>query len=154
MDLAEYQAVYKIRERIEPLALAESIPNLTDSDIDELERIQSEIASLHGDVARFLTLDRELHLLSYSGCRIHQLNLMVHRFWNTTQHYRRAFVRLVGPGQAWIMNSEHDLLIHAIRERDVIEAERVLTSHIRRTRVQLAQHPELFEVHTRHADGA
>lgn len=145
LDLAECQAVYKIRERIEPLALSESIPNLTDADIEELERIQSEIESFSGDLARFLALDRELHLLTYSGCRIQQLNAMVHRFWNTTQHYRRAFVRLAGPGQEWIVNAEHGLLLEAIKNRDVTEAERILTGHIRRTRVQLAQHPELFE---------
>lgn len=145
MDLAECQAVYKIRERIEPLALSESIPNLTEADFEELERIQSEIARSSDDLPRFLALDRELHLLTYSGCRIQQLDAMVHRFWNTTQHYRRAFVRLAGPGQAWIVNAEHGLLIEAIKNRDATEAERILTGHIRRTRVQLAQHPELFE---------
>lgn len=147
MDLAECEAVYKIRERIEPLALSESIPHLTDADLDELARIQTEIEASSGDIPRFLALDRELHLLTYSGCRIPQLTAMVHRFWNTTQHYRRAFVRLAGPGQAWIVNAEHGLLIEAIRNRDTVEAERILTGHIRRTRVQLAQHPELFQDH-------
>ncbi len=145
MDLAECEAVYKIRERIEPLALSESIPNLTDADIAELRRIQAEMEGSLDDLARYLALDRELHLLTYSGCRIPQLNAMVHRFWNTTQHYRRAFVRLVGPGQEWIGNAEHALLIEAIRNRDSTEAEHIITVHLRRTRVRLAEHPELFE---------
>ena len=62
-------------------------------------------------------------------------------------HRYGIHVRLAGPGQAWIVNAEHGLLIEAIRNRDTIEAERILTGHIRRTRVQLAQHPELFQDH-------
>ncbi len=143
IDLAECQAIYKIRERVEPLALTESIEGLTDDDIAELERIQDEIESGR-DVERFLVLDRQLHLLTYSACGIEQLTTMVHRFWNTTQHYRRAFVRLNEPKHAWIVNAEHRLLIDAIRRRDSVDAERILSGHIRRTRTQLASHPELF----------
>ncbi|WP_254548958.1 GntR family transcriptional regulator [Catellatospora tritici] len=144
MDLVECQTIYKIRERVEPLALTESMNNLTDSDIAGLERIQSEIES-GWDVERFLVLDRELHLRTYSGCQIRQLADMVHRFWNTTQHYRRAFVRLNGPDQQWIVNAEHRLLIEAIKRRDPTDAEQILSGHIRRTRHQLALHPELFD---------
>jgi DNA-binding GntR family transcriptional regulator len=35
-------------------------------------------------------------------------------------------------------------LIQALRDRDHPSAERVLELHIRRTRVELANHPELF----------
>jgi len=38
-----------------------------------------------------------LHLVSYSGCRIEQLSTIVTRFWNTTQHYRRAYAHLIDP---------------------------------------------------------
>ena len=49
-----------------------------------------------------------------------------------------------GPDQASIVNAEHRLLLDAIRRRDAEDAERYLTGHIRRTRVDLARHPELF----------
>lgn len=145
MDMEEYQAVYRLRERLEPLVLAESIPNLTDDVIARLEQIHEEICALEGDLARFLNLDRELHLLTYSGCRISMHSTMVHRFWNTTQHYRRAFVRLAGQRHSWVIDAEHGLLIEAIKTRDTVGAESILEGHIRRTRVQLAQHPEVFE---------
>lgn len=148
MDLAECQAVYKIRERVEPLALSESIPNLGDDDIAELDRIHTRIIETGDDIAQFLTLDREFHLLTYRGCAIPQLTAMVHRFWDSTQHYRRAFMRLADPSQTWIVHAEHGLLVEAIRSRDLTEAEHILTGHIRRTRMQLARHPELFEAGT------
>lgn len=138
MSMAELETGYKIRERIEPLALVESMPRLTDADVERLEQTQREIEDSDRDLVRFLGLDRELHKLTYRGCPVPQLSDMVDRFWNTTQHYRRAFVRLSASRDIWIINAEHGLLIEAIRKRDAVEAEHVLAGHIRRTRVQLA----------------
>lgn len=145
LDLVECQAVYKMRERLEPLALAESIPNLDEATLRDIETLQDQIES-DSDPDRFLELDRELHLRCYAGNPIAELNQMVERFWNTTQSYRRAFVRITGPGRMWVVNAEHRLLIDAIRRRDIADGERFLTAHIRRTRVSLAHHPEVFDV--------
>ncbi|MFJ5260047.1 GntR family transcriptional regulator [Streptomyces sp. NPDC088387] len=143
MDLAECQATYKLRERVEPLALSESIPNLTSDDFHRLDEIQREIES-NSDVDRFLSLDRELHLITYSGCSIEQLLSMVRRFWNTTQHYRRAYAHLIDPTGRELINFEHRLIIEAIKRGDPVDAERFLAGHIRRTRLALSRHPELF----------
>ena len=139
LDRQECLDVYKIRECVEPLAIAESMPNLRNTDIQRLEVIQAEID--HGtDVERFLALDRELHLLTYSGCRIEPLNAMVERFWNTTQHYRRAYTTAIGRDRRWMINAEHRLLIEAIKQVDVEGAKTVVWSHIRRTRLELTSH--------------
>ena len=45
----------------------------------------------------------------------------------------------------WIINSEHRLLIEAIKRRDTVDAGQILRMHIRRTRLELARHQELFE---------
>jgi DNA-binding GntR family transcriptional regulator len=144
LDLNECQAIYKMRERLEPFALSESIPRLDASVIERIEQLQDEIEA-NQDVDRFLALDRELHLLCYAGNPIPELTEMVERFWNTTQAYRRAFVRMTGPQRMWVVNAEHRLLIDAIRRRDTVDGERFLAGHIRRTRVSLAGHPELFD---------
>jgi DNA-binding GntR family transcriptional regulator len=143
LDRHEVDVIYQMRERLEPLALAESTPGLTDDDIGELERIQQQIES-DPDLGRFLELDRAFHLLSYSACRIDPLSSMVVRLWNSTQHYRRAYVSISGPGRRWVINAEHRLLLDAIQRRDVTDAERYLSGHIRRTRIELARHPEIF----------
>jgi DNA-binding GntR family transcriptional regulator len=135
--------MYRMREQLEPLALAESLPELDDSDLQELLVIQDEIED-DTDVGAFLELDRKFHLLTYSGCRIEQLNIAVHRLWNSTQHYRRAFVQLSGPSRMWVVNAEHRLLIDAIFRRDEVDAGRFLAGHIRRTRIELGHHPEVF----------
>ncbi|RYU08845.1 GntR family transcriptional regulator [Nocardioides iriomotensis] len=142
----EVEVIYQMRERLEPLALAESIAALTDGDVARIEEVQQHIeADGDGiDVARFLELDREFHMATYSACAIDPLMSNVRRLWNSTQHYRRAFVALSGPGRMWVVNAEHRLILDAVERRDPVDAERYLSGHIRRTRIELAKHPEVF----------
>ena len=145
LQLDECAEIYKIRELVEPLALAESIPNMSEDDIRALEASVTEIEqTTDSDV--FLKLDREFHLSSYRAARMPQLKVLVERFWNTTQPYRRAYTRMVWERGNWIINSEHRLLLEAIRRRDATDAGRILEMHIRRTRLQLSRHPEIFDV--------
>lgn len=144
LDFEECVNTYKIREQVEPLALAESIPHLTDADILRMWALQDEI-ELHESVDRFLFLDRELHKLTYSGCRIGTLTSMVERFWNTTQHYRRAYAELVGEKRFWVINAEHRLLVDAIERRDVDGAAMLIRYHIRHTRLELSRHQNVFQ---------
>jgi DNA-binding GntR family transcriptional regulator len=143
LDQHEVDVVYQMRERLEPLALSESIPNLTADDLARLDDVRRSIEA-NDDLTRFLALDREFHLLSYTGCRIEQLTSVVTRLWNATQHHRRAFVALGGPERMWVVNAEHRLILDALERRDPVDAERFLSGHIRRTRVELARHPEIF----------
>jgi DNA-binding GntR family transcriptional regulator len=148
LTMHEVDVVYRMREQLEQLAIAESIPHLGDGDLRALGDIQDRIEGLPpGDdaaVADFLELDREFHLRSYTGCGIDQLTGTVTRLWNATAHYRRTFVTLTGPGRKWVIDAEHRLLLDAISRRDVVDAERCLAGHIRRTRIELGKHPEIF----------
>lgn len=143
MRLQDLEVSYKIRERLEPLLLEESLPQLTDADVATMTALQDQIEA-NQDVERFLVLDRQLHWASYRGHRAPQLADMIERLWDTTQHYRRAFTRLAGQRRSWIISAEHRLLIQAIAERDAEAACSTLAQHIRRTRVELAEHRELF----------
>jgi DNA-binding GntR family transcriptional regulator len=134
---------YQIRERIEPLLLLDSMPRLTEADVAEMREIQEAIEATD-DVEQFLVLDRKLHWTSYRGHQTTLLATMVERLWDTTQHYRREFMRISGGPRSWVTNSEHRLLIEAIEGREASTAEDVLAMHIRRTRVELSTHPELF----------
>jgi DNA-binding GntR family transcriptional regulator len=125
------------------LLLAESAPRLSDEDIEAMATIQDRIEQTD-DVEEFLVLDRRLHWAVYQHHDAEDLAAIVNRLWDTTQHYRRAFTRLAWQRRAWIIGAEHRLLIQALRDRDHPSAERVLELHIRRTRVELANHPELF----------
>lgn len=139
----EVDVIYRMRERLEPLALVESLPQLTTDHHEQLEEVQQRIEA-NDDLEKFLDLDREFHMLTYSGCHIDPLMSNVTRLWNSTQHYRRAFVALGGRSRMWVVNSEHRLILDAIMRRDADDGERFLGGHIRRTRIELGNHPEVF----------
>ncbi|RJT96616.1 GntR family transcriptional regulator [Arthrobacter frigidicola] len=143
LNLEECVEIYKIRERVEPMLLSESIPHLSEEAMARLEELMHAIEE-DEDIEKFLRLDREFHLLSYAAAPMPSARNMVIRFWNTTQQYRRAFAQMIGHNRRWIIESEHRLLMEAIRRRDTEEAERVLLGHIRRTRLELANHPDIF----------
>jgi len=143
LDRDEVEVLYRMRERLEPLALIESMPRLTESDVERIVELQTRIESVD-DIRDFLALDREFHLATYSACPVDHLQESVARLWNATQHYRRAFMTLAGPERRWIVNAEHALLVDAIRRADPTDAERYLVGHIRRTRRELVSHPEVF----------
>ena len=140
---SECAEAYQIRERLEPLLLRASIPNLTPTQLAKLESLVSAI-ELSTDLESFLRLDREFHLLSYAGASEGMLSDLVERLWNTTQHYRRAFRNVVNPNESNITQFEHRIIMDAIARKDSDQAERALEGHIRRTRIELAAHRELF----------
>lgn len=143
LDRDEVEVLYRMRERLEPLALIESMPRLAEADLDRILDLQMRIESVD-DIRDFLVLDREFHLATYSACPVDHLQDSVARLWNATQHYRRAFMALAGQERRWVVNAEHALLVDAIRRADPTDAERYLVGHIRRTRRELVSHPEVF----------
>src|SRR6266568_1129025 len=153
MDLDECQLTYKMRERLEPLALVESIPNLTAANLEQLNEIQERIEA-NDDLDEFLRLDRQLHLLTYAGNPYEELSALIERLWNTTQPYRRAYVQRSGHARDWIINAEHRLLLDAIGRSDTQDAERILTGHIRRTRLALLPVLETHPHHQSDTDGS
>ncbi|MDN5854177.1 MAG: GntR family transcriptional regulator, partial [Actinomycetia bacterium] len=74
----EVSVVYQMRERMEPLALLESMPHLDAADLEHLEELQRRIEG-NADVAAFVALAREFHLPSYRGCTIDSLPSAVTR---------------------------------------------------------------------------
>jgi DNA-binding GntR family transcriptional regulator len=127
--------------------LRESLPKLTDSQLTQLTDLAEQV-HLTRDVASFMRLDREFHMLTYSGAPNTTLKAIIERLWNTTQHSRRAYANIAGSPGLDVTHLEHKLLVEAISRRDSEDAERIIAGHIRRTRLLLAQHPEVFETQT------
>jgi len=161
LSLAECAETYLIRERLEPLLLRTSMPRLDTAVTDRMGQLAGEMEASPG-VDAFMRADREFHLSSYAGAASGEMWEIIHRMWNTTQHYRREFTRLAaGSGSAsprgddppstpresglGATHMEHRLLLDCIRRQDPDDAERVLVMHLRRTRLELEKHPEIFE---------
>jgi len=144
LTLAECAETYLIRERLEPLLLRTSLPRLDDAVVDRLARLADDMAAPGAGLDGFMRADREFHLSSYAGAASGEMWQIIGRMWNTTQHYRREFTRLALKSGLSVTHLEHRLLLDCIRRRDADDAERVLVTHIRRTRLELEKHPEIF----------
>jgi DNA-binding GntR family transcriptional regulator len=144
LSLDECVETYLIRERLEPLLLRASLPKLDEAAVGRLELLITSMEAPGTTVADFLRADREFHLSSYAGAPPGEMAQIIGRMWNTTQHYRREFSKLAAGAGMGVTHLEHRLLLDCIGRRDADDAERILVMHIRRTRLALEQHPELF----------
>lgn len=148
LDHFEFIQAYKMREAIEPLAIRESVAHLTEEDLDRLGELAERLdGATHPklNVESFLELDRQFHLLTYAGVRHRPLKELVERLWNTTQHYRRALVRALGPNQSKATAHDHALILDAVRRRDAESAGVLVRLHIYRTRQILDGHVGIFD---------
>lgn len=144
LNYQECNDAYEVRERLEPLLLAQSLPHLSDEQLGQLETLCSQMEATD-DVEAFLRLDREFHLLSYRGVEGGMVEEIVLKLWNTTQHYRRAFVQLNGLSEGGTTHLQHRMFVDALRRGALDEARSVLVSHIRATKKSLEEHPAIFE---------
>ena len=140
----EVDVIYRMRERLEPLALVESLPQLDAADHERLEEVQQRIED-NDDLEKFLDLDREFHMLTYSGC--------AHRPADDQRHPAVELHPALPPRLRRARRPQPDVGRQhrapadprrrgAPRRRRT--RERFLGGHIRRTRIELAHHPEVF----------
>lgn len=135
---------YQIRERLEPLLLRFNLPQLTATDVSRAGDLVKQMKDAP-DIETFMCLDREFHWITYSCVHTNSLTELIERLWNTTQPYRRVYMNLVRSAEGIeVTHLEHDLLLEAIKRADSEEAESILHGHIRRTRIELERHPEVF----------
>ena len=129
--------IYEIEVLIEPALTRWLVRLATAEDYAALEVLQSEMEGLDfADPARHGELDREFHLRTYSRANMPQLQAMVERFWNSTQHFRREFVKeTFAKNGLPFSDPQHLLLMDMIRTRDAEGARNMVYLHIRRTRL-------------------
>lgn len=143
ISAAECQEMYEMRECLEPLLLRMNVPLLSDDDIDSLDFL-ADTMETSADVETFLRMDRQFHLSALEPATTSLLGDTVRGLWNRTQHYRRAATRLFYRSGDRSVHHDHHLIVNALRHRDSDEAEQLLAVHIRRSRRELARHPEIF----------
>jgi DNA-binding GntR family transcriptional regulator len=145
LALAECAELYQIRERLEPLLLRASLPGLDGAALDRLAGLADAMERAGDDVDAFLRADREFHLASYAAAAPGETAQIIRRMWNSTQHYRREFTKIASRRSGLdVTHLEHRLLVDCLRREDADDAERLLVMHIRRTRLELSRHPEIF----------
>jgi DNA-binding GntR family transcriptional regulator len=145
LDFEECLDIYKIRERLEPLAFSESVGRLDDAQLAEVRRPAEQMESLTGDHGAWLTADRAFHLACYAGVSTPRILRMIVGFWNTTQHYRRVLLRTFTDHDFRLAHDEHRLMIDALETGDARRGEDIVRMAMERSRLRLTRHRELFD---------
>jgi DNA-binding GntR family transcriptional regulator len=145
MDLAEHLELYRIREALEPLAIAESALHLSDEQLTHLRELADAVSGSIDEPLQWLDYDRRFHLESYAAAGLPRLLQMIETLWNITQQYRRVYLTTLDERDLQLVAYEHALILDALERRDPVDAEMRQRSHIRRTRLMLSQRTELFD---------
>lgn len=145
LDRDEVEDIYKMRGRLEPLALAESMATIDGEQLEEVKRLEAELEKLDGDPSAWIEGDRRFHLACYAGIKGPRLRQTITGFWNTTQHYRRAQLDTFTEHDYELAHAEHRLIIDALATGSVRAGEEVIRAHIERSRIRLTHNRELFE---------
>jgi DNA-binding GntR family transcriptional regulator len=139
---AELEEIYRLREAIEPMLIAESVPHLSSETVAACheDALEMEAVSVDGPAAaaNWLDIDRRFHRRTFEGVEHmrHSLRL-IEGYWNMVAHYRLMYARL--PHAYEFTHLEHRLLLDALDRRDPTDAANVLALHIRRTRIGLGR---------------
>lgn len=136
--------IYKMRERLEPLALSESMANLTEEQLEAISKFGHRPVEVPVNLGTWLEEDRNFHLTTYAGASPRLLKT-IETFWSTTQHYRRLLLT-TWTDEDYAMNGhEHGLLANAVLEGNARAGEDILRLHLERARFRLAHHAALFD---------
>lgn len=130
--------IYRLREKLDPIALADGIDRISDETIRRLGEYCDEMESLPAsETKRFEELDRRFHFEAREGTRLPQFRALLDDLWNMS---------ILGRNQFWSMgssheitNMEHRLILEAIQRRDGEDAAQFLATHIRRTRAAISE---------------
>jgi DNA-binding GntR family transcriptional regulator len=152
LEESELVETYRIREALEPLALAESATRVTDLQLAAVDREVARMGSLgggdggdgDGDGRAWLEHDRRFHAACTAAAGMPRLMELIESLRNLTQAYRVALRRLLTPADLEEIRDEHRMIASALHVRDPDVAEAVMRTHLRRTRGRIAEHPELF----------
>jgi len=146
LTVREMDLSYDIREKLEPMLLADSLPGLKEADFEVMREAKARLEAL-SDVDDYMVLSRRFHWTAFSGHDAPLLAQIVERLWDSTNAYRRAYARIIlrDEERMQVMREERDLLFRAILRRDTDLAPRILATHIRRTRMELHENGGRFE---------
>lgn len=144
LDFEECLEIYKIRERIEPLAFAESSGRLTGVQLATVARLCREVEDSFGDDKAWIDVDRRFHLSCYAAAPP-RLARMIVGFWHSTQKYRRILTQVLSTDDYDAYHGEHRLMVGALAHGNASAGEALVRMHIERSRMRLSEHRDLFD---------
>ena len=131
ISLEELKEIYEIRLHLEPLAIAATVTNITDEQIEEAAGLLDQMEAQE-DRTAWTELNARFHALLAAASGRPRLTTMLTNLRNLSALYIvRSLV--VMPERVEAGNAEHRQLLAAIRDKHVEAAQDVELTHLRHT---------------------
>jgi DNA-binding GntR family transcriptional regulator len=129
--------VFHIRAVLEGLAARLACPNISESELKQLEETNNKVIGRGHmiDEENFLDLNQQFHAPIWKAANSPRLVGMLQSLYDASRSYRYMSVML--PGRFEEIVGEHAEIVAALRKRDADEVEKVVNNHYRQTLVWL-----------------
>jgi len=126
----EFLDAYRVREALEALAIRLAIPRLGLYDLEELDRLQAEMAdaAAREDPETFFAANSAFHQLIVDRSENGYLRAIYAPLMDQMRRYLAQSLGLRGGLERSVR--EHQAILHAARAGDVAEAVRLMSEHI------------------------
>lgn len=125
----EVQQIYEIRMVLEPLAMRQAVPNITDALLGRLRELhQSMVAEPHA--FDWVDRNRVFHMAVYEASSSPRLASIIRNLQDASVMYIGASLQQQ-PGLRSHANEDHAAILDALENRDVEAAVKALEAHLR-----------------------
>jgi DNA-binding GntR family transcriptional regulator len=130
--------VFVMRAALESMAIRTSMPFLSDTDIDGIIALEEEmkIVARQGNTTEYARLNRQFHQAIIGKSPYPNLLGMINDLLIKSQYGRAIFG--LKPAALKSSDAEHDRLIEAIQQQNVVKAETITREHRLRVGMELA----------------
>ena len=136
--------IFLIREALEPALVAAAVKRIDEPQLDVARALndKAEKFAEEGKIDEYVSFDPEFHDAIFVAAEMPRAHAIVKGYRNAAARYRHTYSHV---GRIETSVVEHRMILEAVARRAAADAAELQRIHIRRTRVTLAEHPELFE---------
>lgn len=139
LSILEITETFEIRTVLETLALGLAIPNMSQADFDRANRAIEDTDALR-DFSQLSQLNWQFHEALYVQCKRPLLLGMIKNLHSISARYVR--LQLLLTHSELLSQSEHRRLLAACRKGKIVEAKRLLQSHLKSAQDRLIRYLE------------
>lgn len=126
--MEEIKTIYEVRAFIEIKLGYEALKHITDEDIEDLERLYSELNRFSFTGKNFFALDQQFHQRLYQIARLPHLCLIVQKVLESVEVYLN--IHNYDPSDCSLFVEEHRIILEALKTKDAELLEKTLRSNI------------------------
>lgn len=130
ITIKDVRDIYMIRSKLEGICAAQACEHITEQQLEEMEE-NIYLAKFHADKGHYeqmSELDSRFHEIMYEAC---DSKMLEHLLKDFHQYVRRVRQKTLAANERGLAsNSEHQMIMEAIKNKDAEAAERLATIHI------------------------